>query len=119
VTVRAAAETFKQRTYALLAHTPSAGRDSRLGRIGASRSGRAVRDGAVGHESTQAGACRWALTGTSADSVEVDENPQMTLGIYARVIASKADHGAALDELVGTSAPLTTPDDEVEHERAR
>ena len=31
------------------------------------------------------------------------ENPQMTLGIYARVIASKADHGEALDGLVGAS----------------
>lgn len=47
------------------------------------------------------------------------ENPQMTLGIYARVIASKADHGAALDELVRTSAFLTTPHEEVERERAR
>ena len=31
------------------------------------------------------------------------ENPQMTLGIYAKVIASKADHGAALDGLLGAS----------------
>lgn len=31
------------------------------------------------------------------------ENPQMTLGIYAKVIQSKADHGAALDGLVGAS----------------
>ena len=31
------------------------------------------------------------------------ENPHMTLGIYAKVIASKTDHGAALDGLVGAS----------------
>lgn len=30
-------------------------------------------------------------------------DPKMTLGIYARVIASNADHGAALDGLVGAS----------------
>jgi integrase len=30
-------------------------------------------------------------------------DPKMTLGLYARVIASKADHGAALDGLVGAS----------------
>ncbi|HVY78082.1 MAG TPA: hypothetical protein VG898_06215 [Solirubrobacterales bacterium] len=30
-------------------------------------------------------------------------DPKMTLGIYAKVIASKADHGAALDGLVGAS----------------
>ena len=28
-------------------------------------------------------------------------DPRMTLGIYAGVIASKTDHGAALDGLVG------------------
>jgi hypothetical protein len=28
-------------------------------------------------------------------------DPKMTLGIYAQVIASEADHGAALDGLVG------------------
>jgi integrase len=27
-------------------------------------------------------------------------DPKMTLGVYAQVIASQADHGAALDELV-------------------
>jgi hypothetical protein len=31
------------------------------------------------------------------------ENPQLTLSIYAKVIQSKADHGAALDGLVGAS----------------
>lgn len=38
------------------------------------------------------------------------ENPQMTLGVYAKVIASKTDHGAALDGLLGTSelAPIGT-----------
>jgi integrase len=30
-------------------------------------------------------------------------DPKMTLGVYAHVIASKADHGAALDGLVGGS----------------
>lgn len=30
-------------------------------------------------------------------------DPKMTLGIYAKVIASKADHGAALDGLVGAA----------------
>jgi len=36
-------------------------------------------------------------------------DPKMTLGIYAQVIASKDDHGAALDGLVGdfTAAPST------------
>ena len=35
----------------------------------------------------------------------------MTLGVYAKVIASKTDHGAALDGLVGAPewAPVTTP----------
>lgn len=28
-------------------------------------------------------------------------DPKMTLGIYAKVIASKDDHGAALDDLIG------------------
>ncbi len=28
-------------------------------------------------------------------------DPKMTLGVYAQVIASKTDHGAALDSLVG------------------
>ena len=27
-------------------------------------------------------------------------DPKMTLGLYAKVIASKTDHGAALDSLV-------------------
>jgi len=27
-------------------------------------------------------------------------DPKMTLGLYAKVIASKTDHGAALDRLV-------------------
>lgn len=31
-------------------------------------------------------------------------DPKMTLGIYAKVIATKTDHGAALDGLVGQSA---------------
>lgn len=39
----------------------------------------------------------------------------MTLGVYAKVIATKTDHGQALDELVGgadwapmgTSGPIT------------
>ena len=30
-------------------------------------------------------------------------DPAMTLGVYAKVIASKTDHGAALDDLVGAS----------------
>jgi integrase len=30
-------------------------------------------------------------------------DPKMTLGVYAKVIASKTDHGAALDGLVGTT----------------
>lgn len=30
-------------------------------------------------------------------------DPKMTLGIYAQVIASKADHGAALDNLIGAA----------------
>ena len=30
-------------------------------------------------------------------------DPKMTLGVYAQVIASKTDHGAALDGLVGAS----------------
>jgi integrase len=30
-------------------------------------------------------------------------DPKMTLGLYAKVIASKTDHGAALDGIVGTS----------------
>jgi integrase len=41
-------------------------------------------------------------------------DPKMTLGVYAKVIASRTDHGAALDDLIGavdwaatgTSAPL-------------
>lgn len=38
-------------------------------------------------------------------------DPKMTLGVYAKVIASKTDHGAALDGLVGAAdwAPVTTP----------
>ena len=41
------------------------------------------------------------------------ENPQMTLRVYAQVIASKTDHGAALDGLLGTSesAPIGTSGD--------
>lgn len=35
---------------------------------------------------------------TMAQAGQVD--PQVTLGIYAQVIASGTDHGAALDELV-------------------
>jgi integrase len=36
------------------------------------------------------------------------EDPKMTLGVYAKVIASKTDHGAAVDGLVGASdwAPM-------------
>jgi hypothetical protein len=30
-------------------------------------------------------------------------DPKMTLGVYAQVIASRTDHGAALDGLVGAS----------------
>lgn len=38
-------------------------------------------------------------------------DPKMTLGVYAKVIASKTDHGAALDGLVGAAdwAPVTAP----------
>jgi integrase len=35
-------------------------------------------------------------------------DPKMTLGLYAQVIASKTDHGAALDGIVGI-APLGSP----------
>jgi integrase len=37
-------------------------------------------------------------------------DPKMTLGVYARVIASKTDHGKALDDLIGAaeSAPIGT-----------
>ncbi len=31
-------------------------------------------------------------------------DPKMTLGLYAQVIASNTDHGAALDGIVGASA---------------
>ncbi len=44
-------------------------------------------------------------------------DPKMTLGIYAKVIASKTDHGAALDGLVGASdwaATGSEPGDEGE-----
>jgi integrase len=36
------------------------------------------------------------------------EDPKMTLGVYAKVIASKTDHGAAVDGFVGASdwAPM-------------
>ncbi|HET7053879.1 MAG TPA: site-specific integrase [Solirubrobacterales bacterium] len=34
-------------------------------------------------------------------------DPKMTLGVYAQVIASKTDHGAALDDLVTTTANAT------------
>jgi len=33
-------------------------------------------------------------------------DPKMTLGIYARVIATKTDHGAALDGLVGQTRSI-------------
>lgn len=32
-------------------------------------------------------------------------DPNMTLGVYARVIASKTDHGQALDDLIGVAQP--------------
>jgi integrase len=37
-------------------------------------------------------------------------DPKMTLGVYAKVIASKTDHGAALDDLIGGTdwAPMGT-----------
>jgi hypothetical protein len=37
-------------------------------------------------------------------------DPQMTLGVYAKVIATKTDHGQALDALIGAaeSAPIGT-----------
>jgi integrase len=39
------------------------------------------------------------------------DNPKTTLAIYARVIATRTDHGAALDELIGhrigTNAPAS------------
>jgi integrase len=37
-------------------------------------------------------------------------DPKMTLGVYAKVIATKTDHGQALDALVGAteSAPIGT-----------
>jgi integrase len=40
------------------------------------------------------------------------ENAQMTLNVYAKVIASKTDHGAAVDGLVGVVewAPMGTTD---------
>jgi len=44
-------------------------------------------------------------------------DPKMTLGIYAKVIASKADHGAALDGLVGAAdwaATGSEPDSEAD-----
>lgn len=39
------------------------------------------------------------------------EDPKMTLGVYGKVIASKTDHGAAVDGLVGASdwAPVRIP----------
>jgi len=44
------------------------------------------------------------------------ENAQMTLNVYAKVIASKTDHGAAVDGLVGASdwAPMGTNADPIE-----
>jgi hypothetical protein len=39
--------------------------------------------------------------------------PRMTLGIYAKVIASKSDHGAALDGLVGAAEWPATGSDSV------
>ena len=44
------------------------------------------------------------------------EDPKMTLGVYAKVIASKTDHGAAVDGLVGASdwAPMGTNADPME-----
>lgn len=37
-------------------------------------------------------------------------DPKMTLSVYAKVIASKTDHGQALDNLIGAavSAPIGT-----------
>jgi integrase len=56
---------------------------------------------------------RLALLATGADVPYVmaqlgHEDPKMTLGVYAKVIASKTDHGAAVDGLVGASdwAPM-------------
>jgi integrase len=50
------------------------------------------------------------LLATGADVTYVmaqagHHDPKTTLGIYAQVIASTADHGAALDELVAPSQP--------------
>ena len=44
------------------------------------------------------------------------EDPKMTLGVYAKVIATKTDHGAAVDGLVGASewAPMGTNADPME-----
>ena len=44
-------------------------------------------------------------TGADAprDGAAWHADPAMTLGVYAKVIASKTDHGAALDDLVGAS----------------
>jgi len=36
-------------------------------------------------------------------------DPKTTLGIYAQVIASATDHGAALDGLVGAPEAATAP----------
>jgi integrase len=50
------------------------------------------------------------LLASGADVVYVmaqagHSDPKMTLGVYAKVIASRADHGAALDELVRGDLP--------------
>jgi hypothetical protein len=34
------------------------------------------------------------------DDADYADDPKMTLGVYAKVIASKTDHGAAVDGLV-------------------
>lgn len=39
----------------------------------------------------------------------------MTLGLYAQVIASNADHGAALDGIVGASDWAATRDEGESH----
>jgi integrase len=60
----------------------------------------------------------WLLLASGADVPYAvaqlgHENPQMTLGVYAKVIASKTDHGAVLDGLLGTfelAPPGVRPD---------
>jgi integrase len=41
-------------------------------------------------------------------------DPKMTLGVYAKVIASKTDHGAALDGLVGQTGTGSAPSEAME-----